>query len=30
MIFANVKSIEPLNSKRPDYYDAVSVPRMSY
>jgi uncharacterized protein (TIGR03032 family) len=30
MIFANVKTLAPLYPKRPDYYDAVFVPRMSY
>jgi len=30
MIFANVKTLAPLYPKRPDHYDAVFVPRMSY
>jgi hypothetical protein len=30
MIFANAKPIAPLYPKRPDHYDAVFVPGMSY
>jgi uncharacterized protein (TIGR03032 family) len=30
MIFANVKNLASLYPKRPDHYDAVFVPRMSY
>jgi uncharacterized protein (TIGR03032 family) len=30
MIFANVTTLAPLYPKRPDHYDAVFVPRMSY
>jgi uncharacterized protein (TIGR03032 family) len=30
MIFANVSSLAPLYPERPDYYDAMFVPRMSH
>jgi hypothetical protein len=30
MIFHNVKSIAKQFAERPDYYDAMFVPRMSY
>lgn len=30
MIFANVSSLAPLYPVRPDYYDAIFVPRMSH
>jgi uncharacterized protein (TIGR03032 family) len=30
MVFANAKTLAPLYPKKPDHYDAVFVPRMSY
>jgi uncharacterized protein (TIGR03032 family) len=30
MIFANAKTLAPIYPKKPDYYDAIFVPRMSY
>jgi len=30
MIFANAKTLAPLYPKKPDHYDAMFVPRMSY
>jgi uncharacterized protein (TIGR03032 family) len=30
LVFANAKTLAPLYPKKPDYYDAIFVPRMSY